>query len=357
MKKVIFSLTLFCILAVNAHATVRTVSNDPKAPAQYTSIQTAINNSLDGDTIMVYGSATVYPDITVDREIVMIGAGYRNPYGSNSTINNVYLDGKNLVGFTASDSKISGFRITNIYFYGHTNSSKIMEGVLIERCWVNYVDFNQATVTYRNDTVRNCFVTGSGLYVSNGTIENIQFHNNILDNSRIGDASYYLPISHDSVYVRNCVFLNRSGNSIFSYASDFTIENCIFYAAEPQGCTNCAFNNNITYLNTNNDLVGSPGNPGSVGSGNVVNENPLFVSYPLIGGAYSFSYDLNVENTNAVDGGTDATDMGIHGGMLPYTPGANPSIPQMTEISFPSDASSVKAGGTLEVTFKAKKQD
>ena len=49
--------------------------------------------------------------------------------------------------------------------------------------------------------------------------------------------------------------------------------------------------------------------------------------------------------------------MGIHGGMLPYTPGANPNIPQMTEITFPANASSVKVGGTLDVTFKAKKQD
>ncbi len=357
MKKVIFTLTLICIMAVSVHATVRTVSNDPKAPAQHTSIQTAINNSLDGDTIMVYGSATSYGDVTVDREIILIGAGYRNPYGYNSTIRYLYLDGKAVVGFTASDSKISGFRITNIYFYGQTNSSKIMEGVLIERCWVNYVDFNQASVTYRNDTVRNCYVTNSGLYVSEGTIENIQFHNNIFDKSLVGDSYYYNPISQDSVYVRNCVFLNKSGVNVFTYARDLTIENCIFYAAEPQGCTDCAFNNNITYLNTNNVLVGSPGNPGSVGSGNVENENPLFVNYPLEGGAYSFSYDLNVGNTNAVNGGTDASDMGIHGGMLPYTPGANPSIPQMTEISFPADASSVKAGGTLEVTFKAKKQD
>ena len=113
----------------------------------------------------------------------------------------------------------------------------------------------------------------------------------------------------------------------------------------------------MTYLNTNNVLVGSAGNPGSVGSGNHVDEDPLFVTYTLTGGPYSYSHDLDVQNTNAINGGTDASDMGIHGGMLPYTPGANPRMPQMTEITFPADASTVKAGGTLGVTFKAKKQD
>ncbi len=357
MKKLIFTLSLVCALAITANATVRTVSNDPKAPAQFTSIQAAITPSLNGDTIMVYGSATSYGAVTVDREIVLIGAGHRNQYGANSTLSSLTLDGKADVGFYASNTKVSGFRISTVYFYGHTNSAKILDGVLIERCHITNLYMNQTTVTYRNDTIRNCLITAGGLYVDAGTIENIQIHNNIFDNSRVGDSYYYFPISHDSVYVRNSVFLNRTTANVFTYASDLTVENCIFFAATPQGCTNCAFNNNMTYQNSNDTLVGSPGNPGGVGSGNHIGENPLFVLYSLTGVPYSYSHDLNVQNVNAVNGGTDASDMGIHGGMLPYTPGANPSIPQMTEITFPADASTVKAGGTLDVTFKAKKQD
>ena len=86
MKKVIFTLTLFGVVALSTNATVRTVSNDPKAPAQYTSIDAAIQASSAGDTIMVYGSATIHNSVTVDREIVLIGAGYNNPYGPESTI-------------------------------------------------------------------------------------------------------------------------------------------------------------------------------------------------------------------------------------------------------------------------------
>jgi hypothetical protein len=85
--------------------------------------------------------------------------------------------------------------------------------------------------------------------------------------------------------------------------------------------------------------------------------NPLFVEYPIGGGAYSYSHDLTVTEPSAQTAGTDGTVVGIHGGLLYFNPGDNPTIPQMTEITFPDNASSVKVGGTLDVTFKAKKQD
>jgi hypothetical protein len=356
MKKVIFTLILFGIMALNSNATVRTVSNDVKAPAQYTSINTAIQASSFGDTIIVYGSATTWTTVNVDREVVLIGAGYNNPYGAESYITTLTLDGINTTGYTASNTKVSGFTITNLNFYGHTNTAELsMEGVLIERCRLGRIYFNQGNVTYRNDTIRNCFLKDNNFYLTYGLFQNIQIHNNIFDNMRIG-KQYAGATSHDSVYLRNCVFVNRSASDVFYQTNDLTVENCIFYAAQPQGCTNCAFNNNMTYLNTNNVLLGT-GNPGSVGSGNHEDEDPLFVIYPAIGGAFSYSHDLNVQSTNAINGGTDASDIGIHGGMLPYSPGDNPAIPQMTEITFPENASSVKVGGTLDVTFKANKQD
>jgi hypothetical protein len=341
------------MFSMASFATVRTVSNDPKAPAQYNSINTAIQASSNGDTILVYGSGIGYGNITIDREIVLIGAGYKNPYGGNTSLQYLNLNGAGAL--SASNSKISGFSITYVYFNGTNGNSKLIEGVLIERCHIYYLEFDDGGVTYRNDTIRNCRFWNYGLYLNRGTLHNIQIHNNLFENHEVGNS--VATRTHDSVYVRNCVFINRSTSNVFRNALEMTVENCIFYAAEPQGCTNCAFNNNMTYLNTNNDLDGSAGNPGSVGSGNHINVDPQFVNYPPGGGPYSYSHDLNVQNSNAVNGGTDATDMGIHGGMLPFTVGANPGIPQMTEISFPGNASSVKVGGTLDVTFKAKKQD
>jgi hypothetical protein len=230
-----------------------------------------------------------------------------------------------------------------------------MEGIVIERCRLQHVRFDDTDVTYRDDTVRNCYIYNNNSFdLRYGAYENIQIHNNIFDNMWIG--GYYDGRNHDSVYVSNCVFVNRSNYNVFYRAYNMTVNNCIFYAAQPQGCTNCAFNHNVTYLNTM-DRLDSIGNPGSVGSGNLEGEDPQFVNYTVGGGPFSYDHDLNVQNPNAINGGTDNRDIGIYGGMLPYTPGLNPAIPQMTEITFPGNASSVKVGGTLDVTFKATKQD
>ena len=97
---------------------------------------------------------------------------------------------------------------------------------------------------------------------------------------------------------------------------------------------------------------------GNLGSGNLINTNPLFVNYPLAGGAaYNYTFDLHLQTGSpGKNFGTDGTDIGIYGGWMPYEVGANPYFPQMMELTLPS-GSSVPAGGTLNVHFKAKKQN
>lgn len=333
-------------------AAVLTVSNDAKAPAQYSAINTAIAAANPGDTIMVYGSGISYGTVEIAREIVLIGAGCNNPYGGTSILGSVNLRGSG--AFTASNSKITGFRMGYISFYGTNGTSKTIEGVTIERCYMtSYTYFQNANVTYRNDTIRNCLLGSSYVYFGGSGFENVIFHNNIFSNYYLYSSSNY---SAAGVIVKNNVMLNRASSNMFSSVKDLAVDNNIFYAAEPQGCTNCAFNNNMTFANTQDTLVG-PGNPGSVGSGNMQTVNPLFEDYPVGGGAFSWSHDLTVTEPTAQTAGTDNTVIGIEGGLMFYEPGANPAIPQMTEISFPGNGSSVKVGGSLDVTFKAKKQD
>jgi len=131
------------------------------------------------------------------------------------------------------------------------------------------------------------------------------------------------------------------------------VENNIFYGAEPQGGTGCVFSKNLTYMCVNNTIPGT----GNLGSGNKVNQNPQFVNYPVAGGAFSFSYNFQLQPTSpGKNAGTDGTDIGIYGGMMPYLVGANPYVPQMMETTLPS-GSSVPSGGTLNVHFKAGKQN
>lgn len=358
MKKFFIFFAISAIVVLNANAVVRTVSNNPDIPAQYNNLQTAIDASAAGDTILVSGSATSYGDITIRKKLILFGAGYNNPYGYNSIINYLYLVRQN-ASIGASGSRISGFYFQSYTylqgsFTGGTPSEKKLENVVIERCRIYYFSWNQNDVTYINDTIRNCLFQAYYMQFTNASYTNIVIHNNIFD-------SYYLYGTSDanlsSVFLRNNVALNENTNffgSSYNPILNMVVENNIFYDSEPQGCYGCTFNNNITYLNTNDVIPGA----NNSGSGNLIGIDPQFTSYPFEGGGLSYTHDFTLKSTSpGINAGTDNSDIGMTGGLMPYTPGANPQIPQMTEVKFPDNASSVKIGGTLNVSFKAKKQD
>ena len=76
MKTLSF-IVLITLLHLSALATVRTVSNDPTRPAQFTTFAAAQTASIAGDTIYIYGSPFLYPTITVRKRLTIIGAGDR----------------------------------------------------------------------------------------------------------------------------------------------------------------------------------------------------------------------------------------------------------------------------------------
>jgi len=357
MEKIITFFSLLIGIAAVTYGTVRTVSNNPDIPAQYSSLQAAIDDASleEGDTILVAGSPTSYGDINVNKKLVIYGAGYNNPYGNNTIVDDIRLNSQSTT-IGASGSRISGIYCKyDLYFYGDFTNGGKMENVVIERCRLHSINFSKSSVTYTNDTIRNCLIQDSDVRFTYGNFSNVIFHNNIFDNEYLYQ---YSSIDLSSVYLKNNVMLDES--SYFFYGGSYQIknmvvENNIFYDAEPQGCYGCTFNNNITYLNTNDDPIGDD----NTGSGNLIGTDPKFNDYPSAGGGFDYQYDFTLQDPGSpgLNAGTDGSDIGITGGLMPYVPGANPGIPQVTEISFPENASSVKVGGTLNVTFKAKKQD
>ncbi len=355
MKKIPTLLTIILVTVFTVEATVLTVSNNSNSPGQYTSLQAAIDAANDGDTILVAGSSTSYGDIDIDQPLTIIGGGYHNPYGNNSILGYIDFNRVNADN-SASGSFISGFDVYQFRFYGSYTGGDIntqgIDNIVIERCWFDYMNFSSSNSSYSNDTVRNCIVKATiDFYGSTSNLfDNIVIHNNIFDGSYIDG---YNSIDLSTCYLRNNLFINRT-TSVFDNISNMVIENNIFYKAEPTGCSGCTFDNNLTYYNSSN-LIPYGDN---VGSGNIVDDDPEFVNYPAIGGAFDWAHDFNLEATSpAISTGTTGNDIGIYGLPLPYEVGDNPSIPQMIEITFQNGVSSVEKGGNLNVNFKAKKQD
>jgi len=357
MKKIITFFSLLIGITIVTYGTVRTVSNNPDIPAQYTSLQAAIDASSaeGGDTILVAGSPTTYGDIAVNKQLVIFGAGYNNPYGYNTIVTDIRFQTQT-PDIGASGSRISGLYSTAyVYFQGNYTGGGKMENVVIERCRLHHIDFSNSNVTYTNDTIRNCLIQDGTVHFYHGAYNNVIFHNNIFDSQVLYQ---YSGMDLTSVYMKNNVMLDESSyffNSGSYQIKNLVVQNNIFYDAEPQGCYGCTFENNITYLNTNDDPIGDD----NTGSGNLIGTDPKFNDYPSLGGGFDYQYDFTLQDPGSpgLNAGTDGSDIGMTGGLMPYVPGANPGIPQVTEISFPENASSVKVGGTLNVTFKAKKQD
>ena len=357
--KILFFFFFFFLYFVGGSA-AWTVDNNPNSPAQYSDLQLAIDNAAIGDTILVAGSATSYGNITIDRQLTIIGAGYHNQYGDISDINHLYFIRQN-ASSSADGSKIMGFDIyyieINGWFSGGTIANQGISNVIIERCYFKYVNFNDSYCKYSKDTIRNCIINSYYIdfnNVNSSEYDSIFIHNNIFDGSYISqnDVNYGL----ENVFIRNNVFINRT-NYAFYNINSAVIENNIFYASEPHGtsgCTNSVFNNNITYYCSDNTIPYGT----NTGANNFVNSDPKFENYPIAGGEFDYSYDFHLKTGSpGLNAGTDVTNIGIYGGSLPFEVGANPTIPQVTEINFIDGVSSAPIGGTINVNFKAKKQD
>lgn len=379
--------TAFMLLATaSLKATTWTVSNDPVTPAQYSDLQTCVDNAGPGDTILVYpsrlnGTSPVdYGSIDISIPLVLIGGGawFDNGLTTSSEKKTTYVSTislkQNSSALSASGTKIYGLSIHtlnfNAGFTGSTYTTGGLNSILVENCKISSVNFTRnasyVEKTFKNDTIRNCIITNNihlentKNYSFNGSnkFNNVYITNNIFDGSTI--TAYidntvntnYL----DSVYVRNNIFINRTSNT-FDKVPHLVVENNIFFGAEPSVASTpsgVTFNNNITY-NTTASLPGT----GNVGSGNLNATFPKFENYNISSGAFQCGQDFSLQSGSpALNAGTDGSDIGLTGGMSPfYDYCSGPKVPTIILLSLPDNGSSVPQGGNLNVTFKAKNKD
>lgn len=114
MKKTAFAFIATACLAVSAQAAVLRVNN-VSGMAPYQSIRAAVEAAHDGDTIMVDGSAVVYPGDTISKRVALIGPGYflrENNIGNESVVSAqinglvVEAEGCTVAGMDIHDGKL-----------------------------------------------------------------------------------------------------------------------------------------------------------------------------------------------------------------------------------------------------------
>ncbi len=349
MKKItksILAAAAVILMTVGAKATVHTVNNGVINGGQFTNLQTAIDAATAGDTIYVHGSPNTYGDITLNKRLTLVGAGYYLTGTVNnfpSMVTNLYLDTIQFFN-GASGSKIIGIAcngsITHNWPYSYFPSN-----IFISRC------YTASTVSlFNNFIIENSLLGGISIRTQNGVVRN-----NIL--GVIDGTSQIGTIASGVIFDHN-IFNGSYSISNISYA---TFTNNIFFfcgvaSSSWSNVNNCIFTKNMTFDNLSSTLpFGS-----NTGSGNIATTMPTyqFNNTLTVGNSTPWTVNWTLKATSSgKNAATDGTDIGIYGGSYPMKnlTGASNLIPQMTLMNISN--TSIPLNGTLNVNFKSRKQN
>lgn len=341
MKKIYF-LFVLAVTTITANATIRTVNNGSVGAGQYTSVQSAVDASVAGDTIYIHGSQTSYGDVTLNKRLVLIGAGHHvtgTQFNFQTLLSNIYLSQGNSTTLPTG-STIKGINFSSISGSG---GSLAVNNITLER---NYIS-SSAIILGSGWICRNNFV--NYFYVNN-------FKNTIISNNVISGSGVYYS-DKPSVIITNNVFLNGGYLYTVKYATvtnNIIIEPSSSY--DSYNSQNTWNKNIIIYADPANYKTFPPANNTGVGNLNTVDAQftstiPLNITleeatkhdWTLLSSSIGFKY------------GTDGTDVGIHGGSYPSpnSTGAT-NIPQITSMDIQNSV--LPQNGTLNIEFKAKSQ-
>ena len=191
-------------------------------PNNYTSIQDAINDASDGDTIFVY-NGTYRENVVIDKSITLLGED------RNATI----IDGEredNVVNITAPSVIVSNFTITNSSSYYISAGIKICNSnCVISNCNIFYnLDYGIWIISSSNNVVVNCNISYNKL--EGGVLIEKSFNNRIVNCVFMsnGQGGITLLHSHNDA-ISNSIFLSNEACGVrISSSNNETVSNCKF---------------------------------------------------------------------------------------------------------------------------------
>lgn len=362
---VLLSITI--VIGTSAFAVQRTVDNSPNSPGQFTSLQDAIYASSatnPRDTLLITGTNISYGTVTVDRPLVLIGAGY-NPNSLQTIVDQVNI--------RSSDVFLTGLHC-GVSFELNDAPGDSIANVIITRCQIGspgtigFIGSTQAGAGRLVDIkIINNVISSTNGYMFNGCdvgpymqFDSLLFANNI--SARFGFNSGCLPQFQgtETFIMDHNLFIGPSGSGIFTDQfgtaawnnSSAVLSNNIFHlqnAGGIQGCGQCTwFNNLTTATGGGNDSI--PGTP--LGNMNLWSVDPttVLVNYP--GGQFDWSHDYSLQSGSpALGNGTFGTDIGPFDGPYPFELGVPPAGPFIEYFNV--DGSAIEINGDVIINFKA----
>lgn len=356
MKQIFF---FFClVVASNAFATVRTVSNTPSTLAQFNTIQAAVNASTAGDTIYIHGSPNAYGAFNQSNiRLTFIGPGF-SP--DKSLAFNAVVLNCNISGASSANSEYQG-----IFFAGsvsinnpHPDNLKFIRNHFFN----SSVAVNQGATTYTGYLFEGNLFDNSGVDANtNTTYQNFLFQNNyFFENGTVRDGNlgggWFNCIN--VLFDHNIWFGPGSGTRNITDGNSqrfLSFTNNIFVRRNFNGrVSSSVFNNNITFNAGTNNPWATAGNVD--GGGNIENQDPQMVAQASVNaGTNNPLADYTIPAGPANNSGSDGKDMGLlydAVGSLNFANARNSRLPRIFSMAIVNPT--VPSGGNITVNVDAR---
>ncbi len=343
------ALILFCLLSPIAllAQTTHTVNNNPNVSTDFTDIQAAINAAVVGDIIYVQHSPTSYGNITLNKEVTIIGRSHADtgyvtdigtlsvaPGASNATIKGCNINSVNQTGTAATitglsflDNDINSFSVGNT----HTFNTFLLQGNVFRSTFYLYANSSNVTIT------NNLFFSSQ---INFYMVDTLFFSYNIMGYNNNGSINNYSP-TNSQLNISNCIFvLNSNGARILSMNRTGTntvqVDDCVTYNYNLAGTYTFETD---TYITINANVQ--------------ENTDPLFTNVsgtsPSIGSTASNYDPLNDDLT--LQGGSPVNNDGIYEAYNFINLGIPTGYPSIKILSHDP---TIAKNGNLSVTIEAK---
>ncbi|MEM6642512.1 MAG: hypothetical protein AAF616_06005 [Bacteroidota bacterium] len=342
---------LLAISSLLLHATVITVDNNGNAPTGVqSSITSAISAASVGDTLLIIPSTSSYGNITISKELTIIGVGF-NPdmeIALTSTVGNVII--QNVAGGT----KLIGMVVTGLLTFGNTTGS--LSNVIVENCQLNYMSNNGSLnsltdIIIRQNVIRSLFLNTPDITLSASNQSNIFIINNVFSRTSTS-TSYRGPlVTTGGVTFDHNVFMGGASQTAFRELRDCVVSNNIFLSIDPGSAL--ASSTDLTYRNNLSTTAGSfatmTGTNITLDSN--IEDDPTLENLP--NATVTYTYDLDpgmVMGSVGENAGSDGTNIGVDGGTSPFKLTGS-VLPVVRRFDLPTSIiQGSDANATIEVT-------
>ncbi len=350
----LFALLIFFTFTGSAQNTF-TVNNTPGAPADYHTLQGAIDSVPPGSTLLLQASGQSYLQGIIRKPLVIYGAGYF--LGQNNAPNTQAKFTESMVANLAFLNGSQGSIASGLSF---VNSTGDPAGL---RTRLNFDSTSNITVSRCKIPNAGCNCAGHDIAAFFNLSSSITIQQCYLI---VGDGSILAPYQSSGILFKNNIIVGQIDPIAYAQAPfNYTFEGNSFYGnISSPSFTNGSFINNVFIQNPVQTVgVASPMSFADhnvcnvdifpAGGTNIINADPVN-TYVLLSNPAISSNDGIIQlkpGSVAIGYGTGGIDCGAFGSSVAYVLSGIPAIPNFYFASVPQTGTST---GGLKVQLKIK---